>query len=583
MNMKFVRYILPLIVLLASMVLTPAVCSAQRQRDIARMTLPDSLSRSYRHSEAIKRLTIDRDTATARAIWQEIIAEDSTYAPALFNLYALESDKLKGLNYAYRAFVADTTNKWYAQGYASSLIATRKYSQAIPAYRRLMRLSPRDMDAYHALAVLYSYNQMPYSAISILDSAELRMGYNPYLGEMKLQLLLDTRQYDKAIAMGVKGVKEQPYDARAHINLAEAYERGGKDSLARTTLETALQIDSTDIETLNALSLYYERRGDIRRMLDYEERVLLNSTLPIAEKLRRIGIFTSNRAFYVQNYIRIGSIIQRLTIAYPNNRDVVDCYAEHMIALGNIDQAADYLRRHLDNEDSTAEHYIGLLQIYLHLEREEELFEVLEAALERYPNDINILSFAGFLASERDNYDLAIELFKQGLEVSTTNDERSQMWGYIGDIYHETGKDSKAFKSYRKALAYNPDNVSVLNNYAYFLSLLDKELDLALDMATKAIKLESNNASYIDTYAWVLHRLGRNEEAKKAMSQALSLSAQRSPSLLIHYGDILWALGEKFMADTYWKKAVEQGFDKEAMDEHIAEIKSSTEPKSNKR
>lgn len=67
------------------------------------------------------------------------------------------------------------------------------------------------------------------------------------------------------------------------------------------------------------------------------------------------------------------------------------------------------------------------------------------------------------------------------------------------------------------------------------------------------------------------------------MSQALSLSAQRSPSLLIHYGDILWALGEKFMADTYWKKAVEQGFDKETMDEHIAKIKSSTEPKSNKR
>ena len=583
MNMKFVRYILPLIILLASMVLTPAVCSAQRQRDIARMTLPDSLSRSYRHSEAVKRLTIDRDTASARSIWQEIVAEDSTYAPALFNLHTLEQDKLKGLNYAYRAYVADTTNKWYAQAYASSLIATRKYSQAIPAYRRLMRLSPRDMEAYHALAILYSYNHMPYSAISILDSAELRMGYNPYLGEMKLQLLLDTRQYDKAIAMGVKGVQEQPYDTRAHINLAEAYERGGKDSLARTTLEAALQIDSTSIETLNAISAYYERRGDIRRMLDYEEHVLLSSNLPIAEKLRRIDIFTSNRAFYAQNYIRIGSIIQRLTIAYPNNREVVDRYAEHMIALGNIDQAADYLRRHLDNEASTAEHYIGLMQIYLHLEREEELYEVLAAALERYPNDISLLSFAGFLASERNNYDLAIELFKHGLKVSSSVEECSAMWGYIGDVYHEIGKDSKAFKAYHRALAYNPDNVSVLNNYAYFLSLLDKELELALDMAAKAIKLESNNASYIDTYAWILHRLGRNEEAKKVMSQALSLSAQRSPALLIHYGDILWALGETFMADTYWKKAVEQGYDKEAMNEHITELKSGTKPKRNKR
>jgi predicted negative regulator of RcsB-dependent stress response len=46
--------------------------------------------------------------------------------------------------------------------------------------------------------------------------------------------------------------------------------------------------------------------------------------------------------------------------------------------------------------------------------------------------------------------------------------------------------------------------------------------------------------------------------------------------LLVHYGDILWALGEKFMADTYWKKAVQQGFDKDALEEHIAELKGES-------
>jgi Tfp pilus assembly protein PilF len=81
----------------------------------------------------------------------------------------------------------------------------------------------------------------------------------------------------------------------------------------------------------------------------------------------------------------------------------------------------------------------------------------------------------------------------------------------------------------------------------------------------------------------VLHRLGRNEEAKSVMSQALSLSAQRDASLLAHYGDILWTLGETFMADTYWKKAVSQGYDMEAMEEHIAEIKSKSEAKKSKK
>lgn len=574
--MRHVNYILAFIVLLASMVLTPMVCSAQRQRDLERQTLPDSLSRTYRHAEAVKRLKIEGDTAAAYDIWQSIIAEDSTYAPALYYLHVLEDDLIESLDYSRRAYAADTTNKWYAKGYATSLISARKYSQAIPAYRRLMRLAPNDIDAYHALAILYSYNQMPYSAISVLDSAELRIGYHPYLGEMKLHLLIDTHQYDKAIEVGIKGVEEQPYDTNARINLAEAYEVAGRDSLARATLDAAFLIDSTNIDILVASSAYYERRGDTRRMLDYEERILDDERVPIEDKLRRIEVFTSNRNFYSQNYIRIGGIIQRLAIAYPNNREVVDCYAEHMIALGNIEQAAEYLRRHLDNEATTADHYVGLMQIYLHINHIEELLEVLEEAALRYPTDISIISFAGFLSMEYSSHEKAIEWFKTGLKVCTNDQERSQLWGYIGDVYHDMGNDKRAFKAYRKALGYNPENVLVLNNYAYFLSLLDQDLERALIMSKKAVNLESNNASYVDTYAWILHRLGRNDEAKKMMMTALSLSAQREPSLLIHYGDILWALGEKFMADTYWKKAVEQGYDKHALEEHIAEVKAGT-------
>jgi Flp pilus assembly protein TadD len=102
---------------------------------------------------------------------------------------------------------------------------------------------------------------------------------------------------------------------------------------------------------------------------------------------------------------------------------------------------------------------------------------------------------------------------------------------------------------------------------------MDKKLDEALKMAERAVELQPNNASYIDTKAWVLHRLGRNEEAKQVMRQALSLSSLQDASLLLHYGDILWALGEKFMAETYWQKAVERGYDKELMEAHIQTLK----------
>lgn len=579
MNLRALKYILVAMLLTVSSVMSPELCYAQGHRDISRMTLPDSLSRTYRHSEAVKSLSIHRDSVRARGIWEELVAEDSTYAPALYYLSMLENDKREALRYAERAFTTDTTNRWYAQVYASKLIDVGDYARAIPAYRRLTRLAPNDVESYYYLAILYSYGRMPYSAISVLDSAELRTGFNPFLSEIKLELLLDTRQYDRAIETGIRSVEEQPYDSQSRINLANAYLMAGRDSMALITLEEAVSIDGNNAEALTALSSYYEQVGDVNRMLENEERIINSPSVPLSDKLGHIELLTSDMSFYAQHYIRIGGMIQRLAIAYPNDRDVIDCYAKHMIALGELDEALEYLSRNLYNEASTSEHYIEVLQLAHYLEREDELDTILAKALERYPTELDLLSFSGFIATERDDYETAIDIFMRGLDVAESDEQRSELLGYIGDVYHEMGKDGKAFKMYRRALEYNGDNVLVLNNYAYFLSLLDKDLEEALVMARRAVKLEPSNASYIDTLAWVLHRLGRNEEAKQVMSQALSLSAQRDASLLIHYGDILWSLGEKFMADTYWKKAVELGFDKEALDEHISELKSQSTKK----
>jgi tetratricopeptide (TPR) repeat protein len=318
-------------------------------------------------------------------------------------------------------------------------------------------------------------------------------------------------------------------------------------------------------------------------MLDYEERIILKSDMPLDYKIKRIELLTSDRAFYGNNYIKLGSIIQRLAIAHPNNREVADCYAEHMIALGELESAYDYLSRHLHDEGTTPQHYIDILQLASYLNHHDMVRAWLIEALDLYPTNLDLISYLGFYVLGYGSHKEAILSFKEGFKVCDNDIDRSKMCGYIGDIYHEMGKDSKAFKYYRKALKYDGDNAMVLNNYAYFLALLDKDLDTALAMSTRATELEPNNATYVDTHAWVLHRLGRNDEAKSVMSTALSLSAQRDDSLLAHYGDILWALGEEFMADTYWKKAVAQGYDADAMEKHIAEVKATGTPKKSKK
>jgi tetratricopeptide (TPR) repeat protein len=94
-------------------------------------------------------------------------------------------------------------------------------------------------------------------------------------------------------------------------------------------------------------------------------------------------------------------------------------------------------------------------------------------------------------------------------------------------------------------------------------------MERARQMSERAIKLESNNATYLDTYAWILYYMGELEEARTYMRQALSLDRTGSAELPLHYGDILFALGERFMAETYWRKALEQGADAKRIEQRI--------------
>ena len=117
------------------------------------------------------------------------------------------------------------------------------------------------------------------------------------------------------------------------------------------------------------------------------------------------------------------------------------------------------------------------------------------------------------------------------------------------------------YDAYERSLRYHGDNALVLNNYAYFLSIDGVQLDRALAMAQRAVELTGNNPTYLDTRAWVLFRSGRTAEAKKIMQQAIALDGHASTELLVHYGDILHALHENFLAESYWRKALEKGYD----------------------
>ena len=114
------------------------------------------------------------------------------------------------------------------------------------------------------------------------------------------------------------------------------------------------------------------------------------------------------------------------------------------------------------------------------------------------------------------------------------------------------GRKEEAFESYEKALQLNPQNLPVLNNYSYYLSLDKRDLDKAEMMSGITIKAEPMNPTYLDTYGWILFEQGSYIMAKIYLEKAVEYSGENpSAEVLEHYGDLLIKTGEE-------EKAVQQ-------------------------
>ena len=131
----------------------------------------------------------------------------------------------------------------------------------------------------------------------------------------------------------------------------------------------------------------------------------------------------------------------------------------------------------------------------------------------------------------------------------------------MGDILHQKGMNTEAFEAYDSCLHWKADNISCLNNYAYYLSVEGKDLSRAEQMSYRTILAEPENATYLDTYAWVLFRQGRYAEAREYMDRTLAADTMPSATLYDHAGDIYYHIGQTDKAVDFWQKAVEQDAD----------------------
>lgn len=538
-------------------------------------------------SDGVVQRDLYGDRIKAKSLFEEALAlrEDDVAANYQMSILLHGEDAQKALIFAKRAYDADTTNKWSQEQYAQTLLMLGRYDDAQALFRKMIAREDNNPDYYRVLALLYQYTQRPHTAISVLDSAELKVGKNPFLSRIKQGLLLLTHQEQRALDDALEMVANTPYDIQSRLSLADVYVAMGRDSLAEMEYNEALSIDSSSRSALVSACAFYEKRERVEEYFDTLKPLFNCDDYTLEESLATLGRLTRDKNFYRVNYIKITELIAVVALRYPKESSVVDLRANHLIAFGMLDEALELYKLTLTDSLPHLEHFQSVIEIEGYKKRVDSVDLYVKRAISHFPKSVDLYLTQANARGYSEDFEGAKSSYAEALKYSQSDTLSSTIWGYIGDVEYQISlketKDSKVQKAmkrcyaaYEKALDVFANNVLVLNNYAYFLSEEEgSDLEYALSMSTIAISLQENNPTHLDTHAWILFKLGRLDEAAKFMRTAISLDTTKSPELPLHYGDILAAQGNNFMAEVYWKRAEAQGYSAEEIQKRIDSLK----------
>jgi tetratricopeptide (TPR) repeat protein len=249
----------------------------------------------------------------------------------------------------------------------------------------------------------------------------------------------------------------------------------------------------------------------------------------------------------------------------PTSSEAHAYYARFLAADKKLDEA--YLQYYMATRYNKTGYnaWDEFLSLESYLQKFDSLEKHSAEAMELFPNQAQPYYYNGVANRQIRNYKKSAQSFYDGLEF--VFEDKTLMLNFytnLGDVYSFLEEYEKSDKAYDDALKINPDDAYVLNNYAYYLSMRKEKLDKAEKLSKRSNDLVRENASYIDTYGWILFQQAKYAESEEWLVRAVKLAPKR-PLILEHYGDVMFKLGKPEEALQYWKKSNEAGGNSDAL------------------
>lgn len=490
-------------------------------------------------------------------------APETYFALATFDA-ALQKDSM-ALKDLQQAIALDPNNTYYLERLAEWYVKNNDLDRSIDAFESLWQHSHENTDALQVLLQLYQQKKDFKKMISVIDRMETEEGLSERLMLMKMQVYEMMGDKKAAYQSLASLVKEHPNDYSYQLMLGNWLVQHDRTKEAYHYFADVLKDNPNNTAALSSMYDYYqaihaEDKADalLMQLMKSKDTPAATRSLLVRSYVQRNEQAGGDSTKVLKFFNDVLSVPQADQTAYAMKAAYMSI---KKMPTDSINAVYRQILRLWPDDAATR---VNLLQSLWQEKKYDEVIEMCKPAKEYNPDEMAFYYFSGLAYYQKNEEDSALEAFRQG--VTQINDQSnpdivSDFYAIMGDILVKKGLRKEAYAAYDSCLQWKDDNTGALNNYAYYLSEDSTDLKHAEQMSYKSIKAEPNNATYLDTYAWILFMQHRYPEAKRYIDMARENldSTENNATVFEHIGDIYAMNHIDSTAWKYWQLAKDSG------------------------
>lgn len=536
----------------------------------------ETINLKFLFVNATKERALGNDDKAADLFSQCIRIDGGNHASMyeLARIYAEKKRPGDALFFARSARELDPDNEWYRLFLGDLLMAVKKSDEAEKEFAALYKDHPHNLDYAFKYSSSLLYNGKIQEALKIYDKVEEEIGVNHDLIIEKERLWLKLGKVDKAAMEVEKLIAKEPKDVRNYSLLVELYQVNNMPEKAYESIQRMQAVDPTSPYVYLALAEYYRSTNQKEKSFDQLKLAFGSKTL---ETELKIKIITSYMPVVEGNPEMMEQALTLAKIFAETNSDdamATAIYGDFLTMNQKFEEAKVQYQASLDISDKTFVVWQQLLICQSQLSDFDGMLKTSTDALVLYPDQSIVYLFQGIALSQKKRNEEAVKTLLAGSKLVVDNDlQLLQFYSNLADNYNTLKNYTESDKYFEKALVIDSRDPLILNNYAYYLSVRNENLEKAESMSKLSNEIRPDQASYEDTYGWILFMMGKYTDAKIWLQKALDNGGANNGTILEHMGDTLFKLGNTAEAVEYWKRAKTAGDTTDKIDQKIKDQK----------